>query len=70
MVYVPERDGRLYVVALKEDRNVFVLFEERDFIKIYSYLLVRNRGLADKFGALLVEVGEKYGVNRNLENEK
>ena len=69
MVYVPELDGRLYAVAIKSDNSLFILLEERELIKLHSYLLVRNRGLADKFGALLRDVGKKYGVNGNFEDE-
>ena len=64
--YVPEIDGRLYALSLKEDRAIFVLFEEYELIKLHDYLMVRNRGLADKFRALFDGVGVKYGVNKRL----
>lgn len=66
MSYVPEIDGRLYVIGLKEDKSLFILFEESELIKIYNFLLVRNRGMAEKFKALLDSVGDKYGVNNNV----
>jgi len=66
MNYKPEIDGRLYVIVLREDKSKFIIIEEFDLIKIYNFLLVRNRGYAKKFRALLNDVGNTYGVNNNL----
>lgn len=70
MVYLPEIDGRLYSLSMKEDPTQFVFFEEQDLVKIHSFLLVRNRGLAEKFEALLSSVGSKHGINKKFEDEK
>ena len=66
MVYVPDIDGRVYALLLNKNKTKFILFEEREIIKIYQFLLVRNRSMADKIGALLDQVGEEYGVNPNM----
>jgi len=64
--YVPELDGRLYALILNTDKKLFIFFEEKELIKLHSYLLIRNKGLADKIGALLNQVGDDYGVNPNM----
>lgn len=66
MNYVPELDGRLYALILNTDKKLFIFFEEKELIKLHSYLLIRNKGLADKIGALLNQVGDDYGVNPNM----
>ncbi|MBW2994762.1 hypothetical protein KY312_00270 [Candidatus Woesearchaeota archaeon] len=66
MSYVPELDGRQYVLALKQDGDCFLLFEERELIIIHKVMLVRNKALADKIGALLNVVGDRFGHNDNF----
>ena len=68
MIYVPELDGRVYNISLRNDSSLFILFEERELIKLHSYLLIRNRGMADKLGALLRDVGDKHGINTNFDD--